>query len=219
MHLDLRRSPRPTTTAAAAPGLGASTSFAAGAASAGLNLLGVLTLGINPLKLLGASLGGPAVQPPAGPQGESLAGGRPSIDAVPAVGLRRSGSAGRGGAGEAADGGAGPGRASGSLTSRQQHQSQGPQGLQALYQDFLQQGAGEPGGGAGGVWLPGSGVVAGAHAVADVEAVLMWRDPWRSARALAGGLYAVVCVQQLGRGGWGVGVGSGFAAASNLQMY
>ncbi|KAF5843317.1 hypothetical protein DUNSADRAFT_17894 [Dunaliella salina] len=37
---------------------------------------------------------------------------------------------------------------------------------------------------------------AGAVAIKRVEDALLWRDPWLSARALAGGLYLIVCVQQ-----------------------
>jgi len=58
----------------------------------------------------------------------------------------------------------------------------------------------------------------GAATVARVEQALLWTEPWLSARALGGGLYLIVCVQQAVQGvcvacgcgcGCGVGVGVG----------
>ena len=36
-----------------------------------------------------------------------------------------------------------------------------------------------------------------------VEAVLLWQDPWLSARVFAAGLYALICWAQLAKGARG----------------
>lgn len=39
-----------------------------------------------------------------------------------------------------------------------------------------------------------------AAAITRVEAALLWKDPWLSLQALGGGLYLIVCAQQVMQG-------------------
>lgn len=67
----------------------------------------------------------------------------------------------------------------------------------------------------GGAWAEGS-VMGDAEAeTAAVERVLMWADPWLSARAMAAGLYALVCARHFTEG---AAAGAGEAALLLLLL-
>lgn len=80
---------------------------------------------------------------------------------------------------------------------------QGGQQDNAMQGGGAEAGGGARGGADGAVGLSTSQAIIGradVGAISNLESVLMWRNPWRSARFLGGGLYLMVCVQQLGRG-------------------
>lgn len=50
------------------------------------------------------------------------------------------------------------------------------------------------------MWRDGQLVDCGAFPPEAVEAVLLWADPWLSARVFGGGLYSLICLRQVAVG-------------------